>query len=72
LDGPLPAFASALYICRSLRQRYGEVIFEWRVSQKTTITLTEIAISNDLSRFRAAPDARLGHFPFEGDRAFPD
>ena len=25
----------------------------------------------DLSRFRAAPSARLGHFPFEGDRAFP-
>ena len=25
----------------------------------------------DLSRFRAAPDARLGHFPFEGDGAFP-
>lgn len=25
----------------------------------------------DLSRFRAAPSARLSHFPFEGDRAFP-
>jgi hypothetical protein len=25
----------------------------------------------DLSRFGAAPDARLGHFPFESDRAFP-
>jgi|TARA_R100000750_G_scaffold10781_1_gene7079 transposase InsO family protein len=25
----------------------------------------------DLSRFRAAPGARLGHLPFEGDRAFP-
>ena len=25
----------------------------------------------DLSRFRAAPSARLGHFPFECDRAFP-
>ena len=25
----------------------------------------------DLSRFCAAPSARLGHFPFEGDRAFP-
>ncbi|MDP2520539.1 hypothetical protein Q8W33_18350, partial [Shimia thalassica] len=25
----------------------------------------------DLSRFRAAPSARLSHLPFEGDRAFP-
>ncbi len=25
----------------------------------------------DLSRFRAAPGARLGHLPLEGDRAFP-
>lgn len=25
----------------------------------------------DLSRICAAPSARLGHFPFEGDRAFP-
>jgi hypothetical protein len=25
----------------------------------------------DLSRFGAAPSALLGHFPFEGDRAFP-
>lgn len=25
----------------------------------------------DLSRFRAAPDARLSHLSFEGDRAFP-
>ncbi|MGJ5619259.1 transposase, partial [Sulfitobacter sp. MF3-043] len=25
----------------------------------------------DLSRFRAAPSARLSHFPFEGDRALP-
>ena len=25
----------------------------------------------DLSRFCAAPRARLGHFPFESDRAFP-
>ena len=25
----------------------------------------------DLSRFRAAPCARLSHVPFEGDRAFP-
>ena len=25
----------------------------------------------DLSRFRAAPSARLGHFPFERDGAFP-
>ena len=24
-----------------------------------------------LSRFRAAPGARLGHFPFESDGAFP-
>lgn len=28
-------------------------------------------IELDLSRFRAAPGARLSHFPFEGDRAFP-
>ena len=25
----------------------------------------------DLSRFRAAPGARLSHLSFEGDRAFP-
>jgi len=25
----------------------------------------------DLSRFRAAPGARLGHLAFESDRAFP-
>ncbi len=25
----------------------------------------------DLSRFCAAPSARLGHLPFKGDRAFP-
>jgi hypothetical protein len=25
----------------------------------------------DLSRFRAAPIARLSHLPFESDRAFP-
>ena len=25
----------------------------------------------DLSRFRAAPSARLSHFPFESDGAFP-
>jgi len=25
----------------------------------------------DLSRFCAAPSARLGRFPFESDRAFP-
>ena len=25
----------------------------------------------DLSRIYAAPSARLGHFPFAGDRAFP-
>ena len=25
----------------------------------------------DLSRFRAAPSARLSHLPFESDRAFP-
>lgn len=25
----------------------------------------------DVSRFRAAPGGRLGHFPFESDRAFP-
>ena len=30
-----------------------------------------VALTMDLSRFRAAPSARLGHFPFEGDRAFP-
>jgi hypothetical protein len=28
-------------------------------------------VTLDLSRFCAAPSARLGHLPFEGDRAFP-
>ena len=29
------------------------------------------AVNLDLSRFRAAPGARLSHLSFEGDRAFP-
>ena len=28
-------------------------------------------VDMDLSRICAAPSARLSHFPFEGDRAFP-
>ncbi|CUH60953.1 hypothetical protein [Thalassobacter stenotrophicus] len=28
-------------------------------------------LAKELSRICAAPSARLGHFPFEGDRAFP-
>ncbi|SPH22357.1 hypothetical protein ASD8599_03100 [Ascidiaceihabitans donghaensis] len=28
-------------------------------------------VAVDLSRFSAAPSARLGHFPFESDGAFP-
>ena len=28
-------------------------------------------VEMDVSRFCAAPGARLGHFPFESDRAFP-
>ena len=36
------------------------------------VTDTEMATSDlDLSRFSAAPSARLGHLPFECDRAFP-
>ncbi|SNT76737.1 hypothetical protein SAMN05444959_12611 [Paracoccus seriniphilus] len=33
--------------------------------------LTEHLGYVDLSRFCAAPSARLSHLPFEGDRAFP-
>ena len=34
-------------------------------------TNNPLSIELDLSRFRAAPDARLSHLSFEGDRAFP-
>jgi Transposase DDE domain group 1 len=34
-------------------------------------SLTSLQTRLDLSRFCAAPGARLGHFPFEGDGAFP-
>uniref|UniRef100_UPI001F32CECA hypothetical protein n=1 Tax=Nioella nitratireducens TaxID=1287720 RepID=UPI001F32CECA len=33
--------------------------------------LSHLNTQLDLSRLCAAPSARLGHFPFEGDRAFP-
>ncbi len=33
--------------------------------------LTEERSKMDLSRFRAVPSARLRHFPFESDWAFP-
>lgn len=42
------------------------------VAAKTRSTgKRETSATLDLSRFCAAPSARLGHFPFEGDRAFP-
>ena len=31
----------------------------------------DVDVDMDLSRFCAAPCARLGHLPFESDRAFP-
>ncbi|MEP3843731.1 MAG: hypothetical protein ABJM43_00090 [Paracoccaceae bacterium] len=33
--------------------------------------LIGVVLALDLSRFSAAPIARLGHFPFESDWAFP-
>ncbi len=30
-----------------------------------------VPVSVDVSRFSAAPSARLGHLPFECDRTFP-
>ena len=33
--------------------------------------LRDDLVDLDLSRFRAAPSARLSHFPFESDGAFP-
>ena len=41
---------------------------------RQTIALGALGSSRqwmDLSRFSAAPSARLGHFPFESDGAFP-
>ena len=35
------------------------------------IVLVLLPMLLDLSRFRAAPSARLSHLPFESDRAFP-
>ncbi|SHL35534.1 hypothetical protein SAMN05444414_111118 [Roseovarius marisflavi] len=51
-----------------------QVFLEELVAQEGDITLPELSgalEAVDLSRFRAAPSARLSHFPFERDRAFP-
>ena len=40
----------------------------WFCACRTQGTTT---LNLDLSRFRAAPSARLSHLPFESDRAFP-
>ncbi|WP_209279417.1 hypothetical protein, partial [Parasedimentitalea huanghaiensis] len=45
-------------------QKYSYSPSEFLTERPTTIDL-------DLSRFRAAPSARLSHHPFEGDWAFP-
>lgn len=47
-----------------------------RLVSRRTATMNQIRAflieqGMDLSRFRAAPSARLSHFPFECDRAFP-
>ena len=42
-----------------------------RCDDHKTHTMICKYVGMDLSRFRAAPSARLSHFPFEGDRAFP-
>ena len=40
-------------------------------AQDLSVLAPGLAHHLDLSRFRAAPSARLSHFPFEGDGVFP-
>ena len=42
-----------------------------QLNLKSVRTCATLASGVDLSRFRAAPSARLSHFPFESDGAFP-
>jgi hypothetical protein len=44
-------------------------IKQWTAKRKTALVIEIIQL--DLSRICAAPSARLSHFSFEGDRAFP-
>ena len=64
---PAPGHKVYLYLLRKLAVT--------RPNQVWAMDITYIPMARgfvlDLSRFCAAPSARLGHFPFEGDRAFP-
>jgi hypothetical protein len=67
---PVPAFASGLHTCRSLRQRHEEVIFDLGGRQQNTRALTETAISNRLKAMAslkpATPPANARPFPLRG------
>ena len=45
--------------------------YEMRVGQEDALAGNLLIADLDVSRFCAALSARLGHFPFEGDGAFP-
>ena len=46
-----------------------ELLFQAYLHRAVLSKVSPVGV--DLPRFRAAPGARLSHFPFEGDRAFP-
>ena len=56
---------------KSLFERSAELLEEMGVDCHWELTRFRAKLSLDLSRICAAPSARLGHFPFEGDRALP-
>jgi hypothetical protein len=50
--------------------QHGQDTLWWEEPFPIWLLMTSLSYL-DLSRICAAPSARLGHFPFEGDRAFP-
>ena len=44
---------------------------QWNFVRWAMANYTDMLSVMDLSRFSAAPSARLGHLSFESDRAFP-
>ena len=64
---PIPLFSSLVLGFLLIRM----VIFDRRHGPLAVLLAICAAQGVDLSRFRAAPGARLSHLSFEGDRAFP-
>ena len=54
---------------RRLPKVHSEIEALFDLERRTTPS--QRALNLDLSRFSAAPSARLSHFPFESDGAFP-